>query len=106
LNGSTERVDVDPISAALTQILKSRAAIEQAKGVLMVLYNIDADAAFDVLKGRSQHGHVKLRVLAEQLMTDFRLLYWGQLGLPDSTFDKISLTADESLTAAVRDNDI
>ena len=94
MNSSRAHVDADPITAALTQIMESRAVIEQAKGVLMAIYDIDADAAFDLLKGRSQHTNTKLRVLAEQLMTDFRLLYWGQLGLPVSTFDKMSLTAD------------
>ena len=74
--------------------------IEQAKGVLMAVYNIDADAAFEVLKGRSQHTNTKLRVVAEQLMLEFRSLQWGQLGPPSSTFDEVFVTAHE------RDNDV
>ena len=88
MNSSTARVDVDPVTFAVVQILENRAVIEQAKGVLMAVYNIDADAALDILKERSQQTNIKLRVLAEQLMTDFRLLYLRQLGPPVSTFDE------------------
>jgi fructose-specific component phosphotransferase system IIB-like protein len=42
------------ISAAVAEIAEHRAAIEQAKGVLMYIYRIDAAAAFDLLKWRSQ----------------------------------------------------
>ena len=90
MNSSTTRVDVDPVTVAVAQIVENRAVIEQAKGVLMAVYNIDADAAFEVLKGRSQHTNTKLRVVAEQLMTDFRSLQWGQLGPPSSTSTKCS----------------
>ena len=38
----------------------------------MIVYRIDADAAFDLLKWRSQEANIKLRVLAEQLLADFR----------------------------------
>ena len=40
----------------------------------MIVYRIDADAAFDLLKWRSQAANIKLRVLAEQLLADFRAL--------------------------------
>jgi len=52
------------------EIVANRAIIEQAKGVLMFIYDIDADAAFDVLRRRSRTTHVKLRLLAEQLIQD------------------------------------
>jgi AmiR/NasT family two-component response regulator len=55
LNSSTARVDVDPVIVAVAQILEHRAVIEQAKGVLMAVYNIDADAAFEMLKCSSQN---------------------------------------------------
>jgi putative methionine-R-sulfoxide reductase with GAF domain len=41
-----------------------RAPIEQAKGILMALYRIDADAAFARLVTQSQHENVKLRDVA------------------------------------------
>jgi hypothetical protein len=37
----------------------------------MIVYRIDADAAFDLLTWRSQAANIKVRVLAEQLLADF-----------------------------------
>ena len=56
------------------KIIEHRAVIEQAKGVLMAVYSIDAQAAFDLLRWGSQHTNTKLRVMAEQLTTGFRSL--------------------------------
>jgi AmiR/NasT family two-component response regulator len=56
----------------VAEISENRAPIEQAKGVLMYVYQIDADAAFDLLRWRSQETNVKLRALAEQLLVDVR----------------------------------
>ena len=53
------------ISEAIAEIAANRAVIEQVKGILMIVYRIDADAAFDLLKWRSQAANIKLRVLAE-----------------------------------------
>jgi hypothetical protein len=36
----------------------------------MYVHRVEADAAFDVLKWRSQETNVKLRALAEQLLAD------------------------------------
>ena len=58
----------------------------------MVVYDIDADAAFELLKWRSQQTNTKLRVLAGQLMTDFRSQQWGQGG-PRSRFDQLFMEA-------------
>ena len=45
--------------------------IEQAKGMLMVVYGIDADAAFALLRWQSQQYNVKLRLVAGQIAVDF-----------------------------------
>jgi hypothetical protein len=42
------------ISEAVAEIAENRAPIEQAKCILMLVYRIQADAAFDLLKWRSQ----------------------------------------------------
>ncbi len=55
--------------AQLQEALASRAAIEQAKGILMARYGISPDRAFDVLRRWSQSSQIKLRVLAEGLVT-------------------------------------
>ena len=67
--------------------------IEQVKGILMIVYRIDADAAFDLLKWRSQAANIKLRVLADQLLADFRALNYDDTLPPRPVFDPLLLTA-------------
>jgi ANTAR domain len=74
-SAATAYVDVEPsaqipreeISAEVAAFAKNRAVIEQAKGMLMNVYGIGADAAFELLKWRSQETNVKLRLVAEQI---------------------------------------
>ncbi len=54
--------------AAVEAAGASRAAIDQAKGALMLVYGMDGDAAFDLLRWYSQRSNVKLRELAEALV--------------------------------------
>ena len=83
------------ITEAVSEIADNRAIIEQVKGILRLVYRVDADAAFAVLKWRSQETNVKLRTLAEQMMAEFLDLPDGGR-LPDrSAFDQILLTAHE-----------
>ena len=60
------------ITARVAEITENRAVIEQAKGMLMLVYGLDEDAAFDLLRWRSQSGNVKLRRLAEIVLESFR----------------------------------
>ncbi|MGV0837605.1 PAS and ANTAR domain-containing protein [Mycolicibacterium thermoresistibile] len=83
----------DMVSAAVAQIAENRATIEQAKGMLMLIYRVGPDAAFDLLKWRSQETNVKLRVLAEQLIADFTGLDYQETLPSRSTFDHLLLTA-------------
>ena len=48
--------------------MKTRAAIEQAKGMVMLTLKIDADEAFDVMVRRSQHTHRKLVEVAREIV--------------------------------------
>ncbi|MEV4049786.1 GAF and ANTAR domain-containing protein [Amycolatopsis sp. NPDC049688] len=57
---------VEELRTALT----SRAVIDQAKGILMVLYRISADEAFARLVKQSQDTNVKLRDVAERFVAD------------------------------------
>jgi PAS domain S-box-containing protein len=52
------------LSTAVSEISASRAEIEQAKGVLMLVYGISAERAFDVLVWRSQETNIKVRELS------------------------------------------
>jgi PAS domain S-box-containing protein len=67
----TEDATQERITAAVAEIAEQRGAIEQAKGMLMLVYGIDADAAFDVMRWKSQQHNVKLRLLAQQIAHDF-----------------------------------
>lgn len=88
------------ITEALAEIAENRAAIEQAKGVLMYVYRIDADAAFELLRWRSQESNVRLRALAEQLLVDVRALARDDDSLPSrETFDRLLLTAHQRVRA-------
>lgn len=87
-----ERAHQEVVSEAVAEIAEARGPIEQAKGMLMLIYRIDADAAFELLKWRSQETNVKLRVIAEQLVADFLSLDYDE-ALPERViFDRLLLT--------------
>ena len=88
------------VSAAVAEIAENRAAIEQVKGMLMLVYRVDADAAFELLKWRSQETNVKLRMLAEQLLADFAGLTYEETMPPRTIFDHLLLTAHQRVDAA------
>lgn len=58
------------LTAELHAIVERRAIIEQAKGMLMFVYGIDADDAFHMLREQSQNHNVKLILIAEQMVKD------------------------------------
>ncbi|BBY29020.1 PAS and ANTAR domain-containing protein [Mycolicibacterium sediminis] len=67
------------VSEELSVIVAHREVIDQAKGMLQLLYDLDADAAFSVLRWRSQETNVKLLVIAEKLVAELP----GLLKVPD-----------------------
>ena len=58
------------IDGFLSDFVESREAIDRAKGVIMFVYGISSQQAFDILKWRSQETNMKLRDIARQLLTD------------------------------------
>lgn len=62
-------VEARTTSDQLRTALTSRAEIDQAKGALMAMRGITADAAFETLRDESQRSHVKVRDVAKQLLT-------------------------------------
>lgn len=56
------------VNTELQVALESHAAIDQAKGMLMLVYGVDGDAAFELLRWASQQRNVRLRVLADRLV--------------------------------------
>jgi ANTAR domain-containing protein len=53
----------------LRRALTSRADIDQAKGILMVVYGLSPDAAFSLLAWHSRNGGVAVRDLARRLVS-------------------------------------
>jgi len=53
----------------LRRAVESHAVIDQAKGVLMLVYGIDGEAAFELLRWSSQQRNVKLLSLAERVVS-------------------------------------
>lgn len=62
------RVLSERTATAVDAATASRAAIEQAKGALMLVYGIGPEEAFSQLIWQSQHANIKLRDLAERLV--------------------------------------
>jgi hypothetical protein len=95
-------VDVSPsitgdreegVTEAVAEIAEARGAIEQAKGMLMLVYRISAESAFELLKWRSQESNVRLRALAAQVVRDFLALQYEEVLPPRAEYDRLLLTA-------------
>ncbi|MCU1400967.1 MAG: hypothetical protein JWN62_4076 [Acidimicrobiales bacterium] len=56
--------EVENLKAAL----RTRAVIDQAKGIIMAAQRVDADHAFQVLREQSQHENRKLRDVAAEIV--------------------------------------
>ena len=74
--------------------------------MLMFIYGIDADAAFDLLRWQSQQHNVKLRLVAEQIAKDMAELARTTPLRNRITHDSILLTAHQRITdVAARQRD-
>jgi PAS domain S-box-containing protein len=101
----SERARQDQVTAAVSRITERRSGIEQTKGMLMLVYGIDEPTAFELLKWRSQEANVKLRLLAEQIATDFLELGGGETLPPRSAYDNVLLTAHLRIDAENQSRD-
>jgi hypothetical protein len=86
------------LDEALPDLFENRAAIEQAKGVLMYVYRVSAEQAFRVLQWRSQETNVKLRALAKRLLAEVSTLMPPAAAV-QSQFDHVLLTVHERIPA-------
>ncbi len=86
------------LDEALPDLFENRAAIEQAKGVLMYVYRVSAEQAFRVLQWRSQETNVKLRALARQVLVEVNELESSAAAV-QSQFDHLLLTVHERIPA-------
>ncbi|MCG7592468.1 PAS and ANTAR domain-containing protein [Mycobacterium sp. PSTR-4-N] len=93
----TETLDRERRAAldeSLPDLFEARAAIEQAKGALMLTYGVDADQAFKLLMWRSQQTNTKLRALAAQLVSELSAVTVDDAGLRRRV-DHLLLTVHE-----------
>ena len=90
---SIQGVHDEIVTEAVAEIAEARGGIEQTKGMLMLIYRITADSAFELLKWRSQETNTKLRVLAEQIAKDFKQLEYDEVLPPRAVYDRLLLTA-------------
>ncbi|OBF28294.1 transcription antitermination regulator [Mycobacterium sp. ACS1612] len=96
LTDSVEKTRRKVLDAALPELFEARAAIEQAKGALMVVYGVDADQAFAMLQWRSQQTNTKLRALAAQVVADLDTVQHHSDALRRE-FDHLLLTVHERM---------
>ncbi|MDT5069959.1 MAG: hypothetical protein QOK02_6114 [Mycobacterium sp.] len=90
--GGTEQ---QRITTAVTDIIERRAAIQHTVGMMMVIYDLDADQAFELLKWISQTNNIKLRILAEQLGSQLPSIARDLTRELRSACDKILLAQSE-----------
>ncbi|MBF6170978.1 PAS and ANTAR domain-containing protein [Nocardia blacklockiae] len=94
LTDALEEERSDALDTVLPEVIASRAPIEQAKGVLALIYGLSSDQAFAVLKWRSQHTNTKLQALATRLVEEARR--FDPNGAAARTrFDHVLLTVHE-----------
>lgn len=68
--------------------------------MLMYVYSISADAAFELLVWRSQDSNVKIRALAEQVLADIQSFKYDEHSLQSrEMFDQLFLTAHNRVEA-------
>ena len=68
----------ESVRAAVEASSEHRAAIEQAKGALMVTFGVNPDVAFDILRAYSTRSNIKLAAVAEHIV----------IGLSDPAFSR------------------
>ncbi|MFG1934380.1 PAS and ANTAR domain-containing protein [Mycobacterium sp. NPDC048908] len=94
LTDSVDQSRKSALDAVLPEMFEARAAIEQAKGALMVVYRIDADQAFAMLQWRSQQTNTKLRALAAQIVAELDSVQY-QPDVLRRQFDHLLLTVHQ-----------
>ncbi|MBO0853061.1 MAG: ANTAR domain-containing protein [Nocardia sp.] len=93
VTGAVAETRQEALGDALSELYRSRAVIEQAKGALMLVYGIGAEQAFGLLTWRSQETNVKVRELAAQLVSEVSRGRWA--GKSRIEVDHLLLTVHE-----------
>lgn len=98
IDGSTsDAATQDRITVKVAEIVRNREVIDHAKGMLMAVYGLRSDTAFEVLRWRSQVTNTKLLHLSEQLVAEF-VERGAKPDLPPRReYDNILMTVHERL---------
>lgn len=88
----------DVLDVTLPKVVEARAEIEQAKGALRLVYGINDEQAFNLLRWLSQQNNTKLRALATQLVAELDTLTSVTPALR-TQFDHLMLTVHERASA-------
>ena len=72
-----------------------RSTIDEIKGMLMLIYRVDEQGAFELPRWGSQVTRTKLRLLPKQPKDDFASMDYNETLPPRSTFEGLILTAHE-----------
>lgn len=67
VTGPFEEQRQEALSETIPEWVESRATIDQVKGMLMLVYGVSADQAFQVLRWRSQETNIKLKEFSVRL---------------------------------------
>jgi GAF domain-containing protein len=70
LQEADTKAELAEVAEQLQEAMRSRATIEQAKGILIAAHGCDADEAFRLLTQMSSRTNVKLRVIAAKIVED------------------------------------
>ena len=95
VDGAFDADDQRKITEAVHGIAQNRAVIEEAKGMLMAVYDVDDEKAFELLKWRSGTCNVKLRHLAPVVIQDVTAALHNIRADVRTEVDKLFLTAHE-----------
>lgn len=93
LTAEMEEENSAAADAAVAASAQARDTIEQAKGILMLGYGLDPNAAFAMLKWWSRNRNVKVREVAERLIQVAReghVSHPGLRGLLDALLDDLT----------------
>ena len=97
--GDSRPTEQQQITDRVNYITEHRSVIDQAKGMIMLLYGIRSDEAFEMLRQQSQQHNVKLVLLAEQIVDDLIGLSRSSTSLDRLDAHGLLVTAHERIAA-------
>lgn len=98
-NGDPGPTEQQQITERVNFITEHRSMIDQAKGMIMFLYGIRSDDAFEMLRQQSQQHNVKLVLLAEQVVDDMVELSRNSTSLDRLDAHALLVTAHERIAS-------